>query len=68
MPRKTEQYLEDRGDAMMAAARVLIDTVRGSERSEGGRSTHAELEVIVELIAGGVETWTITIERTASSH
>lgn len=39
-----------------------------AEASERARSEGAELEVRVELTGGGVETWTITIERTASSH
>jgi hypothetical protein len=55
-------------DIVAAAARFLIGMVRVTERDEGGRSTHAKLTVEVELTAGGVETWEITIERTASSH
>jgi hypothetical protein len=65
---QAEQQAVDQGELMAAAARVLISLVRGAERSEGGRSTHGELELNVELAAGGVETWTIRIERTASSH
>lgn len=55
-------------DALTNAARLLIGTVRSAERSEGGRSSGAELSLEVELTGGGVETWKITIERTASSH
>ncbi len=50
------------------AARVLIGLTRSVERSEGARSNHAELSLEIELTGGGVETWKITIERTASSH
>lgn len=50
------------------AARVLIGLTRGVERREGQRSSHAELSLEVELTGGGTETWTIRIERTASSH
>jgi hypothetical protein len=42
--------------------------VRDVERDAGDRSTHAEFDVEIDLTAGGKETWTITIERTASSH
>jgi hypothetical protein len=53
---------------IIAAARVLIDMVRVVERDEGERSTHAELDFEIDLAAGGKETWTITVERTASCH
>lgn len=65
---KTEQRLKDGGGYIVAAARVLISMVRGAERDEGGRSTRGNLELQIELTGGGVETWKITIERTASSH
>jgi hypothetical protein len=68
MSERTERYIEDRGEVITAAAHVLIGMVRTSERAEGGRSTHGELELTVELVGGGVETWVIRIERTASSH
>jgi hypothetical protein len=68
MTRKTERYIKGRGEVITAAAYVLIGMVRVAERSEGGRSTHGELEPTVELTGGGVETWVIRIERTASSH
>lgn len=64
----TRQKIVDRQTYIMAAARALIGMVRGAEASERARSEGAELEVRVELTGGGVETWTITIERTASSH
>lgn len=64
----TKQKLIDRQAYIMAAARALIGMVRGAEASERARSEGADLEVRVELTGGGVETWTITIERTASSH
>jgi len=68
MSRQTEQEIKERSDDIQKAARLLIGMVRASERSEQGRSTKAELGVEVELTGGGMETWTITIERTASSH
>lgn len=64
----TATKIKSNSDAITNAARVLIGTTRMAERSEHGRSTKAELELEVELTGGGVETWTITIERTASSH
>ena len=70
MTKQTEQHIKARGEIIIAAACFLIDTVRGAERSEGGRSTHGELklELTVDLPGGGVETWVIRIKRTASSH
>ena len=68
MTKQTERHIKDRGEVITAAAHVLIGMVRGAERSEGGPSTHGELELTVELVDGGVETWVIRIERTASSH
>jgi hypothetical protein len=68
MTRQTEQHIKDRSEVITAAAYVLIGMVRVTERSEGGRSTHSELEFTVDLTGGGVETWVIRIERTASSH
>ncbi|TMQ14147.1 MAG: hypothetical protein E6J90_27320 [Deltaproteobacteria bacterium] len=68
MSRETEPKIKARAVEMIAAARVLIGMVRASEASEAARSTGAELELEVELTAGGTETWKITIERTASSH
>jgi hypothetical protein len=59
---------EERGEVIARAARVLISVVRGSERLEGARSTHGELELSIDLTGGGQETWLITIERVASSH
>jgi hypothetical protein len=55
-------------EAVIAAARVLIGMVRSTEQIERGRSSAAELSLEIELTGGGVETWKITIERTASSH
>lgn len=68
MSTRTEDHIRQQTDAIAAAARVLISMVRGAERNEGARSTHGELELNVDLTAGGTETWKITIERTASSH
>jgi hypothetical protein len=65
---KTRREIEAQGAAIANAARLLIGMVRVAERSEGGRSDYAELSLEVELTEGGVETWKITIERTASSH
>ncbi len=65
---RAERRIKASGDDIIAAARMLIGMVRLSERDEGGRSTHAELSLEVDLTGGGKETWTITIERTASSH
>jgi hypothetical protein len=65
---RAERRLKASGDDIIAAARVLIGMVRLLERDEGGRSTHTELSLEVDLTGGGKETWTITIERTASSH
>lgn len=66
--RTTEAKIHARSDSIMAAAGVLVGMVRGAERSEEARSTQAELSLEVELTGGDVETWKITIERTASSH
>ena len=68
MTKKTEQHIKDRGEVITAAAHVLIGMVRVAERSEGDRAMHSELELTVDLVDGGVETWVIRIERTASSH
>ena len=68
MTKQTERHIKDRGEVITAAAHVLIGMVRVAERSEGGRATHGELELTVDLTGGGVETWVIRIERTASSH
>jgi hypothetical protein len=57
-----------REECIAEAARLLISVVRDVERAEGDRSTHAEFDCEIDLTAGGKETWTITIERTASSH
>ena len=57
-----------RDERVAEAARLLISVVRDVERDEGDRSTHAEFDFEIDLTAGGKETWTITIERTASSH
>jgi hypothetical protein len=65
---RSEVLIRSRGDAISNAARVLIGIVRSTERIERGRSSVAELSLEVELTGGGVETWKITIERTASSH
>jgi hypothetical protein len=64
----TGQKIRAAGDAITEAARVLIGVVRATERDESRRSSNAELSLEVELTGGGVETWKITIERTASSH
>lgn len=66
--RPAERRITDASSGIAAAARVLIGMVRGAERDEGGRSMHAEISLEIDLTAGGKETWTITIERTASSH
>jgi hypothetical protein len=57
-----------REEDVYAAARLLIGVVRDVERDAGDRSTHTWFEFEIDLTAGGKETWTITIERTASSH
>lgn len=51
-----------------ASARTLIGIVRRTERAEGNRAVSAELSLEVSLTGGGVETWAISVERTASSH
>jgi hypothetical protein len=66
--RDSETRIKASSDALTNAARVLIGVVRSTERIERGRSSAAELSLEVELTGGGVETWKITIERTASSH
>lgn len=66
--KQTEAKIKASGDALLSAARVLIGVVRSTERSEEARSSGAELSLEIELTGGGVETWKITIERTASSH
>lgn len=57
-----------REHAVEKAARTLIGLVMAVERDEQGRSNNAELSLEIELTGGGVETWKITIERTASCH
>jgi hypothetical protein len=64
----TEAEIKRRQAAIIDAARTLVGMVRVAEQSERGRAQRAELELNVELTAGGNETWVITIERTASSH
>ena len=68
MTEQTERRIKARDEIITAAAHVLIGMIRNAERSEGGRTTHSELEFTVDLTGGGVETWVIRIERTASSH
>jgi hypothetical protein len=68
MTKKTERHIKDRSEVITAAAYVLIDSVRDVEQSEGSRSAYGELELDVGLAKGGMETWVIRIERTASSH
>jgi hypothetical protein len=64
----TEERIKARANAIEEAARVLIGVARRAEIDEGRRTTKAELVLDVDLTAGGTEQWTITIERTASSH
>jgi hypothetical protein len=66
--RKTEAAIRANSNKITDAARILIGLIRGAERSEGARSTHGEVSLEIELTGGGIETWKITIERTASSH
>lgn len=66
--RRTEQKIKASGDDIIAAAHLLIGMVRMAETNEKARSNGASLEVEVELTDGGTETWTITIERRASTH
>lgn len=66
--KRSEAKIRTAGDAITAAARVLIGIVRTTEQSESARSSGAELSLEIELTGGGVETWKITIERTGSSH
>ena len=68
MTKQTERHIKDSGEVITAAACFLIDVVRVAERAEGSRAMHGELELTVTLPGGGVETWVIRIERTASSH
>lgn len=68
MSNPTEAKIRDAADALTDAAQTLIGMVRASEHGVGTRSSKAELTVEVELTRGGTEAWTITIERTASSH
>jgi hypothetical protein len=67
MSKKTEAKLRSHSEAIIQAASVLISAVRMSERSEGGRSSGAEMSIDVDLKGGGTETWKFTIHRTASS-
>ena len=64
----SEAKVQARSKAIIDAARTLIGTVRIVEGGEERRAHISELELEVELTGGGVETWKITIERTASSH
>lgn len=64
----SETIVQSAENAIMNAARALIGVVRRVERNEKHRATKTELEIDVELLAGGHEIWTITIERTSSSH
>jgi len=66
--KRSEAKIKASGEALTNAARVLIGMVRSTEILERGRSSSAELSLEIELTGGGVETWKITIERTASSH
>ncbi len=66
--KRTEAFIRAKSSSITDAAQALIGMTRGAERSEGARATHAELSLEIELTGGGVETWKITIERTASSH
>lgn len=50
------------------AAHTLIGLVRLVERDEKQRASKSTLSLEIELTGGGIETWEITIERTASSH
>jgi hypothetical protein len=65
---RSEAKIQARSKAIIDAARTLIGTVRMVEGGEKRRAHISELSLEVELTGGGVETWTITIERTASSH
>jgi hypothetical protein len=68
LPPSAKAELQARGEVVLKAARVLIGVVRMVEIRERNRSLKTELEVQVDLTAGGTEQWLITIERTASSH
>lgn len=68
MKRASEARIKSASDALTNAARTLIGMVRITEGIEHNRSSGAELSLEVELTGGGVETWKITIERTASTH
>ncbi len=54
--------------AIEAAARELINLTRRVEHTERGRAEFAVLDLEITLTGGGVETWRITVERTASTH
>jgi hypothetical protein len=58
----------DADTLLAAAARVLIGAAKIAENSQGARPEFLTMDAEVVLIAGGVETWRITVERTASSH
>jgi hypothetical protein len=66
--RQTEQRIKSSGDDIIAAAHLLIAMVRTVERDEKAKSRGASLEIEVQSTGGEIETWTITIERKASSH
>jgi hypothetical protein len=55
-------------EAIVIAASALIGAVRAIEQDKKQRSSMAELTLEVELTGGGREIWTITIERTVSTH
>lgn len=61
-----EDKIRASGDAITSAGRTLIGLVMTAERAERSRVQVAELSLEIELTGGGVETWKITIERTAS--
>jgi hypothetical protein len=68
MENRSEANIQAQADAVIDAAHVLIGIVLSTEHIERGRTSAAELSLDIELESGGVETWKITIERTASSH
>lgn len=53
---------------LATALRMLIGIVRMAELDQQGRADRGQISVDVALTGGGVEKWTITIERSPSSH
>lgn len=64
----TESTVRTSANALIDAAETLIDIIRTVEAIEKQRSLKSSFILDYEMPDGSVDHWTITIERTASSH